>query len=58
MFKWNNLKKEKIIKIQLSGQKKPELFFFISVKSVKYGAGKSDIMLPIFNTHIALNSWL
>lgn len=57
MFKWNNLKKEKIIKIQLSGQKNPELFFFISGKSVKYG-GKSDIVLPIFNTHIALNSWL
>lgn len=58
MFKWNNLKKEKILKVQLSGKKKnPEMFFFISVKSVKYG-GKSDIMLPIFNTHIALNSWL
>lgn len=43
------------MKIQLSGQKNPELFFLISVKSVEYG-GKSDIMLPIFNTHIALNS--
>lgn len=39
----------------IRSKKKPELFFFISVKSVKYG-GKSDIVLPIFDTHIALNS--